>query len=157
MKETCEYKTRCKETKCPLYKKTCVLYCQSLVKEVVKSITQTKVNITSSQIEEAKSIENPSSYYTTSLSKALCSLIKELQRDIRKVKVYNYTTAIDASINDEIPQEQLVFIDSSTKFKEADKGRQTIESLVRKLAESNKTVVVRVQTGYPLPEGQELL
>lgn len=157
MKETCEYRHKCAQSMCPPYKKACLFYCQSLVKEVIYCVSKTSVKIDPNLVEKAPSLAKVDSYYTTSLEKVVYSLLKELQRSIRKVKIYNYVTAIDASIGDEIPQEQLVYIDSTTKFKEADKGRQAIESFVRKLVEANKTVLVRVQPGYPMPEGQRLL
>lgn len=153
-KTSCEFGKFCKKQCTVSFKIQCVTYCQAVASHIVNTIGQKP---TVQGIENAKPLLKGKIYVTTSKQKAVEALLKSLQRKMQLVKLYKFTTAIESSLNDDIPQESIVFIDTVTKYKEIEKGMQVIDSFSEKLIDSGKIVLLRVSQGYQISEGQILL
>ena len=153
-KSSCEFGKTCPNQCNVSFKIQCVTYCQAVASYIVRTIGQEP---TLNGINQAKDLKKGKIYITTSKQKAAEAILKSLQRKMQMVKLYKFSTAIESSLSDEVPQESLVYIDTVTKYKEVEKGMQVIDSFSEKLVDSSKIVVIRVNQGYQVSEGQILL
>lgn len=151
---SCEYSKFCKECK-ERYKKQCLNYCQKEIIVLAKKVGE--VSVSEKEVELAKDLKQGHVYVTTSKKAALAALVKVLQKDMRKVKVLKFSTAIDLALSEEIMTESIVYIDTVTRYKDVEKGMQTINSLAEKEAARKAIVVLRVSSGYIANEGIEKL
>lgn len=144
-KQSCEYAHMCKE--CTVtYKKQCAVYCRRYAGFLVLTINPG--NLSEKDLQQARPLRKRSVHVTTSKTKAAAALLQEIQKDMRRVKIYKMSTAIDAAVSGELPQESLVYIEACTKYKENEKGLQVLESFTDQLAEAGKTVVMHIPSGF---------
>lgn len=141
--QSCEYSATCKT--CGFsYKRQCLKYCQALVRDIYKKIAP-KTKPTQEAITNSKPLRLGVTT-VTSKEAAAAVILKTLQQELHKVKVYTYHTAIDAALTEELPHEVIIYIDAVTDYRDVEKGMQTIESLVERLAESGKRVLLRAKS-----------
>lgn len=141
-KDTCEFHKTC-DSKCPSYKVQCLRYCQLFTKRIISKVGPQK--LTPSDIKDAPLLHK-GVYSSLSRNKISAVIIKRLQSKLTPVKVYHFSTAIDACINEELPNEEIVFIDTTNKYKDSSKGLQVISTFAQKLGET-KLVIIKVEAG----------
>lgn len=136
IKSECPFNAGCKG-KCPTYKVQCIRFCQRYTLLVLNKIGYVKV------VKLKSPITVPGVYATSSTEVLVGTLLATLQKSLRAVKVYHFSTAIDAAINCEEPSEPIIVIDTTNKYKEVEKGMQAISSFAQKLA-ATKIVLLKV-------------
>ena len=145
---TCHLKSSCNTT-CPSLKKVCPIFRQDYFSTLVSSLPLPHPD--RSRVISTPPVTKPSCYYSTSTQQLQAMLLSTVQMHISQVKIYRYNTAIQASFEDTLPSESIIYIDSVTSYQDTTKGLRAIESFIDALIEAKKIVFLHVKSDYTNP------
>lgn len=135
--DKCLYGKDCRSCKF-LYRKQCKRFCQAYVKDKIKQFY--KGGITSAEVQRAKQVCRGKVYVTSSAKQVAAVLIAALSNNFRAVKVYHFSSAVEAALSEETPTEAIIIIDTTNKYRDTEKQMQAISSYASKLAESKVVI-----------------
>lgn len=140
--KNCIFAEDCKKD-CPPYVKQCKGFIRAVIAYAVKtskmSFTPEVEKLLATKVQQLKKLSL--SMDTVSKEESLAHLIALLLQYPSLPKFYTYHSAVQAGLEEELPTEGIIFINSYSKYTDSQKQYQVIASFISKLQDSGKSVI----------------
>jgi hypothetical protein len=126
---------------CPPFLKSCTSFREFAVTEAVR---KTNFKITDELLSSLQSRFNEAPLkfvQTVSQQEALIQLVLTISNSPSSVRVFHYHNAVEQGLQEELPSEPVIFINSTNKYFDSSKQYQVIASLISKCRDAGKIVI----------------